>query len=110
MFLKTILDKYWPPRDPTAAAQGPPPLSLEKACCFPVANPHNALALDLATLVAKGRMDPEEALKAQEMLDGFDDESTTCTDYSYLDDDDTDFEFDVREMEEITMMARRGRM
>jgi hypothetical protein len=62
VFLGSILDIYWSPRD---ASSSPPPLALLKANSRPVVNPGNALSLKLAKLVSSGRMEPEEAIEAQ---------------------------------------------
>lgn len=111
MFLKSILDKYWPVRDTTLClAQGPPPLALAAACSRPVFDPPHALSLELAILVSNGRMDPDEAIMAQELIDGFDEESTTCgssvlTDYDDGDDDFlSDYDMDESVMEELSML------
>ena len=101
MFLKTILNKYWPVRDMTkCSAQCPPPLAMEKACSHPAADPDNALSLELAAMVACGRMEPDEAMRAQELVDEYADETTVCT-FSENDEDDSELDFNEREMEEL---------
>jgi hypothetical protein len=90
VFLGSVLDTYWSPCDASSGNQGPPPLALVKANSQPVADPENALSLDLAKLVSSGRMEPEEAIEIQweagegETWDDGDDYST--------DSDDTDFD------------------
>jgi hypothetical protein len=105
-FLESILDTYWKPRDNSASAQGPPPLALEKSNSRPVPDSLNALSLELAALVASGRMEPDEAIAAHNPVED-DDEDTTWDeddDDSSDSDDDIDFEeteFDEKEFEEL---------
>jgi len=128
MFLKTILNKYWPVRNMTkCSAQGPPSLAMEKACSHPVANPDNALSLELAAMVACGRMEPDEAIRAQELVDDADehtDETIMCTfrdvdeyyeseydseddsEYDSEDDSDDESELDFDEIEELREIAK----
>ena len=106
MFLKTILNKYWPVRDMTkCSAQCPPPLAMEKVCSHPIADPDNALSLELAAMVACGRMEPDEAIEEHY---GDDDESTL--EHNDGDDDESesesDFDFDESEMNDLRVFVR----
>jgi hypothetical protein len=85
VFLASILDIYWNPRDAPTCNHGPPPLALEKANSRPATDPEHALSFELAALVSSGRMDPEEAIEAQIEADG-DDEDESWDDST--DDDD----------------------
>jgi hypothetical protein len=112
-FLESILDTYWKPRDASVGPQGPPPLALVKSNSRPVPDPDNTLSLELAALVSGGRMEPEEAIAAQNPSE--DDEDSTWDD----DDEDsndidfdefvaTEIDFDDKEFEELQDFVNFG--
>jgi hypothetical protein len=95
-FLDAIKDIYWSPRSSSEPEQGPPQHALEGPNTRPIPDPKNALTLDLARLVASGRMRPEEAklltmeatLEMTELGDdSSEDDSTDCSDESSFSDD-----------------------
>jgi hypothetical protein len=59
-FFEANLEVYWPAEDGPENA-GAPPLSAQPANSRPLADPDNALPLDMAKMVASGRMSSEEA-------------------------------------------------
>ena len=106
-FLKSKLDRYWPVRDVTLEGEErPPPLTKRQPHSLPVPDPVNHLPLDVAAMVANGRMEPEEAL----YLDDEEDEDDDDDDSSY-DSDDSDYsssdesDFDGEEMLELCRLA-----
>jgi hypothetical protein len=77
-FFRDRLDVYWPmPGDPE-----PSPLMTKSVVRLPLADPENALPVDVAKLVASGRVQPEEALL-------FVAESDDESDFPYSDDRDS---------------------
>ena len=100
-FLDEHRDVYWPKDADKKTKQAPPPLTLEPVNSRPVLNPANALSLELAKLVASGRMKPSEALLLNADGEGtvgttdFDDDSSfgssddeDCSDSYYSSDDE----------------------
>jgi hypothetical protein len=91
-FLEANKDIYWPPRSSSDPEQGSPQHALEGPNTRPIPDPKNALSLDLARLVASGRMTPEEA----KILNSEEEEATmktydgSSTVLSYDDCDDSD--------------------
>ena len=76
-FLDEIVDSIWP----TLGEQPPPhPLTLRQANATPLADPEDALSLDLAEAVASGKLRPNEALLLQN------------EDFSDLDDSSSDYD------------------
>jgi hypothetical protein len=111
-YLGTMLDTYWKPLDESSGMEGPPPLALEKGNSRPVLDPENALPLELAALVACGRMKPDEAIAEHQPEDDdstWDDEDDSEDDSDFYDDDtntNTDFDFDEKEFEELQGLAK----
>jgi hypothetical protein len=65
-YLESIKDTFWKPRSVTLhGEQGPPALVLQEANSRPLPDPNNALAPDLACLVAAGKIDPSEVMIAE---------------------------------------------
>ena len=88
-FLDSKKDEYWPVRNVAVEGeQGPPPLCLEAANSRPIRDPENALTVELAGMVASGRMEPEEAQFLKHDLDG--DATQECT----IDDEESDWDSD----------------
>ncbi|GAX22247.1 hypothetical protein FisN_19Lh317 [Fistulifera solaris] len=75
-FLDKVVDEIWP----TQSEQPPPhPLTLRQANTEPLADPSNALSLDLAEAVASGKLRPCEALMLQN--ENFSDIDDSSSDY-----------------------------
>lgn len=113
-FLQGHLDRFWPPRDiSTEGEERPPPLTLRQPHSLPIPDPGHALPLEVAAMVANGRMEPEEAifLDDDSSDDDDDDDSSFDSDddddsYDSEDDDDSDdSEIDAEEMAEICLRA-----
>jgi Ankyrin repeats (many copies) len=83
-FLSSHKEVFWPHR-PSRDRQDPPPLTLMAPHSRPVRDPDNALSLDLARMVASGRLSPEEVAMLQEDDDDDDDDEDE-------EEDDEDFE------------------
>ena len=61
-YLNSRKDEFWPPRDVGAVGvEGPPVLVGEAPHTQPIPDPEDAASLDMATMVASGRLGPEEA-------------------------------------------------
>jgi hypothetical protein len=104
-YLGSILDTYWKPLDESSDKEEPPPLALEKGGSRPVPDPENALSLEVAALVASGRLAPDEAMSIYqpEYEEGTWHDSDEDED-DFFDDDtntNTDFDFDEKEIEEL---------
>lgn len=87
-FLESKKDAFWPRGggDPS-----PPPLTLHKPNTRPVPLPESPLTLELARMVANGRMTPAEAqFLNSDVQDDDDDEDDTQSEGSDSDDDDPD--------------------
>ena len=111
-FLKAHLDRFWPSRDiSTEGEERPPPLTLRQPHSLPIPDPGHALPLEVAAMVANGRMEPEEAIFLDDdSSDEEDDDSSYDSDedsYDSEDDDDSDVdsEIDAEEMAEICLRA-----
>ena len=112
-FLQGHLDRFWPPRDiSTEGEERPPPLTLRQPHSLPIPDPGHALPLEVAAMVANGRMEPEEAIflddDSSDDEDDDDDSSFDSDDDSYDSDDDDDSddsEIDAEEMAEICLRA-----
>jgi hypothetical protein len=79
-FLDEVVDEIWP----TQNEQPPPhPLTLRQANTEPLADPSNALSLDLAEAVASGKLRPCEALMLQNEDFSDIDDSSSEYDSSY---------------------------
>jgi Ankyrin repeats (3 copies) len=61
VFLESIKDDFWPKRDARVGEQEPPELALLGANTRPLPNSPNALTVELAAMVASGKMTPDEA-------------------------------------------------
>lgn len=94
-FLDTHKDIYWPEAVDNDTKRAAPPLTLQSADTRPLADPVNALPLQLASLVAVGRMRPSEAMLLNKASDdtvgtaGFDDDSNSFS--SSGEDSDSDY-------------------
>jgi ankyrin repeat protein len=108
-FLTSKMDQFWPIRD--LAEEGeerPPPLTLRQPHSLPIPDPGHALSLDVAAMVANGKMQPEEALflDDSESEGDSDDDSDSDDDEDYSDvDSDDDSDFDHGEMAEFCLRA-----
>ena len=113
-FLSQNFDTYWPPRDiSTDGEERPPPLTLRQPHSLPIPDPGHALPLEVAAMVANGRMEPEEAVFLD---DSSDDESEydSEADSSFDSEDDNsnsdlssddESDVDADEMAEICLRA-----
>ena len=113
-FLESRLDRFWPPRDiATEGEERDPPLTVRPAHSIPIPDPVHALPLEVASLVANGRMEPEEAiyLDDEDDSDDSDDSDYDSDDSDDYDSDDSSFsssegsEFDQEEFAEICLRA-----
>jgi hypothetical protein len=118
-FLHGKLDRFWPTRDiNTEGAERPPPLTMRPPHSLPVPDPPHGLALEVATMVSNGRMEPEEALYLDDDEDEDDDDDSDGSSYDSEDDDDDDdsgdedsdlsdddSDFDKEEMAELCLRA-----
>jgi hypothetical protein len=63
-FFKCKADMYWPVRDVSKEGEQPPPTLVGVAPhSGPIADPKNAIPVELATLIASGKLDPNEFLR-----------------------------------------------
>ena len=85
-FLNAVKDQYWPKGGKTAIE--PPPLTLGKPNSRPIPDPEGACTLEMAKMVASGKLTPSEAvlLKQTEEQGNQENEETNTGDY----DDDTE--------------------
>jgi hypothetical protein len=113
-------DRFWPDKrhgQQTIPEVVTPELCTRAALSAPLQDPLNAMPLELARMVASGKMSPAEArcLQAEEKQDATtvddedsdedsDDYSDSEDDDSDFDDDDDDFDFDQEEMSELMHM------
>jgi hypothetical protein len=110
-FLEAHKDVYWPHR-PTDQPEPPPRLCQQGSNTRPLPDPPNALSIEMATLVAAGRMSPEEAqmLKSDEgtcetedddylsfSSDGGDD-SSVCSGSSFPDSSSSNSDDDMNDL------------
>jgi hypothetical protein len=102
-FLQSKIERFWPMRDiGTEGEERPPPLTLRQPHSLPIPDPVHALPLEVAAMVANGRMEPEEAL----YLDDSSDDDSDDESYDSDDSDGSDeSEFDPDEMAEICLRA-----
>jgi hypothetical protein len=102
-FLESKLDRFFPRRDiDTEGEERPPPLTLRQPHSMPIPDPSHALPLEVAAMVANGRMEPEEALYLD---DSSDDESSYDSEDGSDSYDSDESEFDPEEMSEICLRA-----
>lgn len=93
-FLLNKCDAYWPNRNSEVEGpQAPPPLTLCKPNSRPIPPPREWLPLELASMVAQGKMDPAEALFLRHEADDDGATSSVCSD-SYTDSEDSDDSYD----------------
>jgi len=110
-FLAENLDEYWPRRDTsTEGEERPPPLTLRQPHSLPIPDPGHALPLEVAAMVANGRMEPEEAVFLDDSSDDseYDSEDDSSYDSDESDSDlssDDEFDVDADEMAEICLRA-----
>jgi hypothetical protein len=94
-FLESHKDVYWPKRN-ALEEETPPSLTQEGCNSNPIKDPPNALTIELATLVASGRIKPAEAVFLNSDKDGstqpdYDsDDDMSSSDGDSDDDDDSD--------------------
>lgn len=109
-FLNSKKDVFWPQRDLRKLGEQ----EMPELCKFgpntrPIMNPQNALTAELASMVAGGKMKPDEAqflmydkTDAETYEDSEDESSSSECDSDFSDDDeDDDFSLDENEMAEI---------
>jgi len=109
-YLEGHKDIYWPVRDVTVdGEQQAPPLTMLEANSCPVLDPPHPLTLELASMVASGRMEPEEARfllhdstenATGELTENFSDDSYN-SDYDDSESCCSDDTFDENEMADI---------
>lgn len=111
-FLLSQIDKHWPARDiEKQGRQKPPPLTQKKPDSRRIPVPKEELPLELASMVAQGKMDPDEAVFLRH--DGESSCSESDDEGSSTDEDDTsssesDFSFDEEEMAMILQTVGGG--
>lgn len=93
-FLEEKKDDFWPVQEGTEEEVGDSTIEADSATTIP--DPKNALSLDLAKMVAAGRLTPEEArfLASDETYDDSDSEFDDDDEYSENDEDDLDSDDD----------------
>mmetsp|Transcript_42822 Transcript_42822/g.103561 ORF Transcript_42822/g.103561 Transcript_42822/m.103561 type:complete len:397 (+) Transcript_42822:167-1357(+) len=108
-FLASIMDEFWPRRNPTTdGAEPPPPLTMKRPNSINLREHNLPLTIDQISMLSSGKMTTEEA-----QLLAMDDDSTFDSDDSgdsYFDSDDSSFydsdsDFDEAELEEVCMLA-----
>jgi ankyrin repeat protein len=107
-FLLTIMDEFWPRRNPdTDGPEEPPALTEQRPNTIQLREHNIPLTIDQIGMLATGQMTVEEA-----QLLAMDDDSTFDSDdsSSYYDSDDSSFydsdsSFDEAELEEVCMLA-----
>jgi len=115
-FLASRKDKYWPKRDiATEGEQEPPELAKLGPNTRPIPDPKDALTVELATMVATGRIKPDEA----RMLLRDNDDTVEASDSDFSDDDseydssdydsDEESDLDDEELEEMINTFRLAR-
>lgn len=98
-FIDEQKDVFWPPLETT---QGPPPLALQPPNTFSLPDPSRAMPLELAKMVASGKMTPEDVrIMYPEKFD--DDIATVITSSAHDWDDDSDSDYDSEEEEDDSM-------
>lgn len=98
-YLESKKEVYWPRRSGEEPA---PVLSLQKPNTRPVPDPEQALTVELARMVANGRMTPAEAMFLNSDIE--DDESSSSEDYE-SDDDDDDSDFSCASDDDCSVMS-----
>jgi hypothetical protein len=99
-YLESKKDTIWPTRDlKSDGEEQSPPLTLTGANSLPMADPEKALTVELAAMVASGKMKPEEAqfLKYDDTCETGSDDSEDDSDY------DSDYDSDDDSMDESVM-------
>ena len=102
-FLLRKIDEYWPARDiEKEGPQKPPPLTQRKPNSRKIPVPKETLPLELASMVASGKMDPDEAVFLRHETEDDDGASSSMSDDDDEDDDssssESEFSFDEEEM------------
>lgn len=103
-FLESKKDVYWKHRDiKTLGEEQPPALALLGPNTRPIADPSHALTIELAGMVAAGKMQPDEAEFLQYDKNDSEtyDESDSEDDSDYDSDEDDDYSLDEDEMADI---------
>jgi len=110
-FLESRMDRFWPVRNvDTEGRERPPPLTMRLPHSLPIPDPIHALPLEVAAMVANGRMTPEEAIyldddSSDSSFDDSDYDDDSDSDYSYDSEGSEDSDFDAEEMAEICLRA-----
>lgn len=107
-FLASIMDEFWPRRNPTTdGPEAPPPLTMKRPNTISLRGQNIPLTIDQVEMLSSGKMTVEEA-----QLLAMDDDSTFDSDDSdsFFDSDDSSFydsdsDFDEAELEEVCMLA-----
>jgi hypothetical protein len=103
-FIDSIKDEFWPQRDSDADEEGPPELAMLGPNTRTPPSPPNALTIELAAMVASGKMTPAEArflfhddtsAFGESDWDGDSDDGSCDGSYASEDDDDDDDDDDL---------------
>ena len=90
-FFDAIEDKYWPRRDlERDGKEGPPLLTQQKEQSRPLPDPQNALSLELARMVASGKLAANEAVLLRDHDDNEDDDNDDLVVEDFYHDDSDD--------------------
>ena len=107
-FLEDHKDTFWPVDRDALYKKAHPPLTKENVDSRPLPNPANALSLELAKMVASGRLKPEEAVylhQADNMTQATDEDDASFSsnedDSEYDSDYDSEYESEEEEMDEL---------
>jgi len=69
-YFQSRAERYWSPRDiKNVGEQPPPPLCNEKPHSRPIPDPMDAISLEVAQLIASGRMEPDDYLSSSKSVD-----------------------------------------
>ena len=106
-FLDSHKDIYWPERN-TDEEEPPPRLTQQGPNTRPLPNPDNALTVEMAAMVASGRMKPSEVTLIN-MDDGVatletEDDDASFSDSEYDSDEDSEYENEVILDEEMEFL------
>jgi hypothetical protein len=94
-YLESKKDILWPKRNlVNDGEEEAPALTLLEANSRPILDRENALSVEMATMVASGKMKPEEAHLLER------DETESTCDFSNSDDNDNDSDFDTEDDED----------
>jgi hypothetical protein len=107
-FLKSKMDRFWPPRDMSVVGEErPPPLTIRKPHSLPIPDPARFLSLEVVVMIANGRMKPEEALYLDGSSSGSESDDDDGSDYDDDEnsDEEDDAEFDRLEIAEFCLRA-----